>query len=139
MNRVSPDSSKPDLTSECLVAKLPDRRDFLRLRSGKRYSTSNFTLQAKPTAEHLVDSERSRHACRVGYTVTTKVGNAVVRNRIRRRLKSAVSEVFPVKGKPSHDYALIARRKILSQDFAQLKLDLQQALDRIHSKRAKGV
>ncbi|MEM9279530.1 MAG: ribonuclease P protein component, partial [Pseudomonadota bacterium] len=53
------------------IEKLPARKDFLRLRSGSRYSTSTLTLQAK--ANTAVQN------CRVGYTVTTKVGSAVVR------------------------------------------------------------
>ena len=115
------------------MTRLPGRKDFLRLRSGERHSTANFTLQSKPV--ELVGKNSS---CRVGYTVTTKVGSSVVRNRIRRRLRSAVTEAFPGHCRPGYDYALIARRNALTCDFATIVQELHHALDRIHRNRAKG-
>ena len=113
------------------LEKLPKREDFLRLRRGARYSANTFTLQAKSRA----DSVKTR----VGYTVTTKVGNAVVRNRIKRRLRAAVCQVFPSEAQAGFDYALIARRKAITAEFATIVQDLHRALDHVHANRAKGL
>lgn len=118
---------------DCKVSKLPRRKDFLRLRSGKRYSCANFSLQAKKNVDAADQSD-----CRVGYTVTTKVGNAVVRNRIKRRFRAAVGESFPSFAKSGHDYAVIARSSALDAEFATIVQDLKAALDHVHKNRAKG-
>ncbi|MEM9331292.1 MAG: ribonuclease P protein component [Pseudomonadota bacterium] len=113
------------------IGKLPKRRDFLRLRSGARMSVPSFTLQAK--------SRPDNQKARVGYTVTTKVGNAVERNRIKRRLRAAVSQVFPAAAHKEFDYALIARRNAINAEFATIVQDLHRALDHVHANRAKGL
>ncbi len=133
MNSVLPDTSQAGSKSVCFVSKLPNRRDFLRLRKGRRFSTPNFTLQAIGA-----DSSTDKSVCRVGYTVTTRIGNAVVRNRIKRRLRAAVDEIFPTHGKAAHDYAIIARREALGADFGVIAQDLKRALDHVHSNKAKG-
>ncbi|MEM7216220.1 MAG: ribonuclease P protein component [Pseudomonadota bacterium] len=124
------DKSPGSVEEEFRVERLPKRADFLRLRSGKRYSCANFVLQG------ISQSQNSN--CRVGFTVTTRNGSAVIRNRIKRRLRAAVSEVFPDKAKPGHDYAVIARRNALTADFATIVQDLKHALDHVHMNRAKG-
>ncbi len=70
-------------------------------------------------------------AARFGFTVTKKLGNAVVRNRIRRRLKEAVRAVAPSEAKAGCDYVLIARPAALSQQFPELVADIRQAMQRI--------
>ncbi len=108
---------------------LKKRSDFLRLRSGKKFHSRFFTLQAK----------RSPHTgTRYGLTVTTKVGNAVVRNRIKRRLRQAALEVLPVHGKPEYDYVLIAREAALSADFRSLLDEFARGLDHMHTNGANG-
>jgi ribonuclease P protein component len=64
----------------------------------------------------------------VGYTVTKKVGNAVVRNRIKRRLRAAVAETFPLSASPGHDYVLLARRRAETVPFDALLDELRAAL-----------
>ncbi len=120
-------------TTQCGLEWLKNRRDFLRLRSAKRFSTSHFTLQSGVGGDCS-----SPEACRVGFTVTTKVGNAVERNRIKRRLRSAARQVFPNSGKPGQDYALIAKRKCLTGPYEAIVRELTQALDHLHANRAKG-
>ena len=68
----------------------------------------------------------------MGFTVTAKLGNAVIRNRIKRRLKAAVRASFPAKSRPGHDYAVIGRRRALSAPFETIVHDLEIALDRVH-------
>ncbi len=70
---------------------------------------------------------------RVGFTVTRKLGDAVRRNRIRRRLKAAVAEVFPERAAAGHDYVLIARRAALTRDYADILDDVKRALLTLHA------
>ena len=115
---------------------LRKRHEFLRLRSGRHFHTPHFLLQA---SQHPADSEQaSSGPVRVGYTVTAKTGKAVVRSRIKRRLREIANAVFPTKAKPGHDYVLVGKRQALVGDFAAMKNDLSIALDRVHAKRANG-
>lgn len=76
--------------------------------------------------------------CRVGYTVTTKCGNAVVRNRIKRRLRALVRELFPTHARAGYDYVLIALAQAdpsaADADYDTLRTALQRVL--AHSSRA---
>ena len=65
---------------------------------------------------------------RVGFTVTKKVGNSVIRNRTRRRLREALRLVAREDGLPSGDFVLIGRDKTRGREFSLLKDDLRQAL-----------
>lgn len=111
------------------IATLKKRGEFLRLRSGKRQSGKNFTVQGRQTGKEGV---------RIGYTVTTKVGNAVVRNRIKRRLRQVANTVLPLKGLHGYDYVVIARHASLRSDFSDLVRDFSTALDHIHANGANG-
>ncbi len=79
---------------------LKKRADFLRLNRGHKYIAPYFILRYAATA--------GEGECRVGYTVTTKCGNAVTRNRIKRRLRALVRELKET-ATPGTDYVLIAR------------------------------
>lgn len=69
---------------------------------------------------------------RVGFTTTRKLGNAVVRNRIRRRLREVARLRLGEIAMPGHDYVLIGRDKSLDRPFSQLETDLTSALKRLH-------
>ncbi|GGY39850.1 hypothetical protein GCM10007148_05380 [Parvularcula lutaonensis] len=64
----------------------------------------------------------------MGLTVTKKLGTAVIRNRIKRRLRAAVRDVFPLHAEPGRDYVLIARRKAFTAPFPLLLDELRTAL-----------
>jgi ribonuclease P protein component len=68
---------------------------------------------------------------RIGYTVTKKIGNAVVRNRIKRRFRALVREVLPISGVAGADHVLIGRSDGVTRDFAQLRADLAKALAKV--------
>ncbi|MGN6817126.1 MAG: ribonuclease P protein component [Sphingomonas sp.] len=100
------------------------RRDFLAANSGKRAPMPGFIL--------LVRRRNDGDATmRVGYTVTKKIGNAVVRNRIKRRFRALAHEILPVSGVAGADHVLIGRLDGLTRDFAQLKTDLAKALVKV--------
>ena len=69
---------------------------------------------------------------RVGFTCTKKLGNAVMRNRIRRRLREAARLVMPPLARPGHDYVLIGRPAAETQGFEALKKDIISALTKLH-------
>lgn len=106
---------------------LKKRSDFLRLRAGKKYRSRLFTLQS---------DKSDRDSMRFGLTVTTKVGNAVIRNRIKRRLRDAARQVMPGNGQPGYDYVLIARKDVLHAEFSELRTEISAGLDHMHSNRA---
>lgn len=105
------------------LGRLTKRAEFQRVSRGRRKSVQAFALQSarrEPTEAEL-------KGARVGLTVTRKVGNAVVRNRIRRRLKEALRAAGPLEAREDHDYVLMARREALSRSFAALVGDLRDA------------
>ncbi len=67
-------------------------------------------------------------AMRVGYTVTKKIGNAVVRNRMKRRLRELARDVIASQGLPGSDHILIGRAGGIDRDFATLRADLSKAV-----------
>jgi ribonuclease P protein component len=118
------------------IERLKKRVDFLRVAKGKRWVTPNFTLQAKQRLDVCLNG-----AARVGFTVTKKTGNSVQRNRIRRRLKSAIDkisqELFTRQlSKPDYDYVLIARELVLHTDFLSLANELITAFEGVHKSRS---
>jgi ribonuclease P protein component len=85
-----------------------------------------FVLQAAPAPPEL-----SLPIVRVGFTVSRKVGNAVVRNRVRRRLREVARLVMPDQASAGLDYVLVGRQGALGRDFAKLKQELVEALKRL--------
>jgi ribonuclease P protein component len=94
-----------------------------------------FVLQVAPVPSELrlaeLQAPPSQAAIRVGFTVTRKVGNAVVRNRVRRRLREAARLVMPGQARPDFDYVLVGRQATLARDFVALRQELLEALRRL--------
>jgi ribonuclease P protein component len=101
------------------MERLKRRAEFKAVAGGKRVSRSGFVLQALRAADAPVD-----RPARVGFTVTRKIGNAVVRNRIRRRLREAVRAAAS-HAEPATDYVLVGRSPALTLQFRQLVTDLE--------------
>lgn len=70
-------------------------------------------------------------AIRLGITVTKKIGNAVVRNRMKRRFRALARDVLPALGHAGHDYILIGRNGGIERDFTLLRSELATALQRV--------
>jgi ribonuclease P protein component len=68
---------------------------------------------------------------RVGFTVTKKIGNAVVRNRMKRRLRSLARELLPAQGIAGADHVLIGRNGGIERDFDSLRRELGKALGKV--------
>jgi len=85
-------------------------------------------------------AEEEDSEVRVGFTVTRKVGNAVARNRVKRRLRAAAAEVFPRIGRAGTDYVVIGRAATLTRPFDALRSDLEQAVAKLDNadKRRPG-
>ena len=76
------------------------------------------------------DRKDADPAMRVGFTVTKKIGGAVVRNRMKRRFRALVREVVPLNGRPGADHVMIGRAKGIERDFSLLRSELASALDK---------
>ena len=110
------------------MERLRQRADFLAAAKGARAPASGFVLQAL--------KRREDGPVRVGFTVSKKVGNAVERNRVRRRLREMVRLVAREPMQPGHDYVLIGRRAALELPFERLAEEFTRALGRVHGRGA---
>ena len=112
------------------MERLRQRSDFLAAASGAKVATAAFTLQSRERDD--------KGAVRVGFTVSKKVGNAVERNRVRRRLKEIVRLSAAGKLRSGHDYVLIGRRAALELPFERMAQEFLGALARLQARRVEA-
>jgi ribonuclease P protein component len=113
---------------------LRDRREFLAVAKGDKQVRRGLVLQA-----------RSRHPdiginaadIRFGLTATKKIGNAVIRNRTRRRLRALAREILSAHGQPGYDYVLIGRAATKHRTWEGLRTDMRSALKKVHKAEPK--
>lgn len=105
--------------------RLRKRRDFLAAAKAERAGVASFLMQGRDRGDG--------GEVRVGFTVTKKTGNSVVRNRIRRRLREAVRRVLPDIGRPGFDYVLVAREATLRTPFESLLSEMDRAVRKLHA------
>jgi ribonuclease P protein component len=124
-----PGSARPPL------AGLTRRAEFLKAAQARRQGTAGFLLQARRRGEGEADPA----LIRVGFTASKKIGNAVLRNRAKRRLRAVAREVLPEAGQPGWDYVLVARPEAtLARPYGDLVADLRRALAGVHGTGRAG-
>jgi len=112
------------------VKRLQKRADFLRAARGVRRVEGAVTLETCPTPQ----DQTAPATLRIGFTASKKIGNAVVRNRAKRRLRAAASQLLPLLGRAGHDYVLVARGSAVARPFPALLCDITTALKTAHRK-----
>jgi ribonuclease P protein component len=110
--------------------RLKRRADFRAAAAGIRATGNAFVLQARRRADEA--------GIRVGFTVSRQVGNAVERNRVRRRLRELVRLAGVESMRCGHDYVLVGRRAALQEPFRAMIGQFGKALDRVHAREAQG-
>jgi ribonuclease P protein component len=120
--------SAPSPAIPCTMLRLKQRADFLAAAGGAKIATAAFVLQGR----HRDDEGPAR----VGFTVSRKVGTAVERNRVRRRLREVVRCLRADALRPGYDYVLVGRRTALNRPFEQMIEDFTSALRRLERQRS---
>jgi ribonuclease P protein component len=120
-------TAKAPAVSSCLTV-LAVRADFLRAAKAARQGTTGFLLQARARGP-----EEPATGIRIGFTCSKKVGNAVARNRAKRRLREVARAVLPEAGQIGWDYVLIGRAEVTAtRPLDQMLSDLHWALKKVH-------
>ena len=112
--------------------RLRRRSQFLAAARGLKEGRSAFLLQMRTRR-----ADEAQDGAGLGITVTRKIGNAVVRNRAKRRLRAALRIVIPATARTGHDYVVVARARVLDQPFADLTRDLAAAIASLGRRRAE--
>jgi ribonuclease P protein component len=100
------------------------RADFLAANSGSRAPMPGFVLLVRPRGD-------DDPVMRLGITVTKKIGNAVIRNRMKRRFRELARQLLPISGIAGADHVLIGRAGGIERDFAMLRAELDKALAKV--------
>jgi len=118
-----PDEGAPAVSVS--LGTIRKRADFLAANAGARAPAPGFVLLARDRGDSA--------APRVGFTCSKKVGNAVTRNRAKRRLRALARETLAPRARPGWDYVLIGRRDAtVSRAYADLAADLVRAMEKVH-------
>ena len=111
------------------IERLKNRSDFLRTAKGKTVHKKAFALQGRSRSDSSTN-------IRIGFTCTKKVGNAVLRNLAKRRLREVAQNIFPNNGVDGWDYVLVGKKDFTAKlSFEMMIKDLTQALQQIHSNK----
>ena len=112
------------MTTRPPIERLKKRPDFLAAAAAQHAARGAVLIQARDRADEAP-------TIRVGFTATKRIGNAVIRNRAKRRLREAARAVLPLHAKPGHDYVFIARAGTALRPWARLLDDVKSALIRL--------
>jgi ribonuclease P protein component len=117
------------------LGRLKKRAEFLAVAATRRkWAAPGVIVQlrrwgAAPGGDQVQGEDQAD--VRIGYTASRKVGNSVVRNRAKRRLRAAAAEVLGRRAAPGHDLVLIARGETIRRSFPDLVADLDRALEKL--------
>jgi len=126
---------------------LKKRQEFVsaaRDRNSRKWAMPTVLVQSMPDpmpdpkAAACASAEDGEPVVRIGFTATKRLGGAVVRNRVRRRLRAAVSEVLPHHAKPGYAYVFVGRATTATCPYQCLLDDLKTALIKLHSRHRSG-
>jgi ribonuclease P protein component len=109
-----------------MICVLTKRADFLAANAGTRNARAGFVLLTRPNHGQGI---------RYGITVTRKIGNAVTRNRMKRRFRELLRAALPARGLANHDHVLIGRAGGIERDFHLMADELAKALERARAGR----
>jgi ribonuclease P protein component len=130
-------ASPPKGSNLPAIDRLKKRSEFLAVAAAnRRWTTPGLVLQAKPIPQDNADPPDAERVSgdavlRVGFTATKKIGNAVKRNRARRRLRAAVDDVLGGAGASGADLVVVARQGTIDRPYDDLKNDLKAALKKL--------
>lgn len=125
--------TRPPAVLSCLET-LKKRPDFQRATRAKSVATKGFVLQMRKRSPD--ETPQNPAKMRVGFTCSKKVGNAVARNRAKRRLREIARLGLPQLGHAGHDYVLVGRKQATADlPFATLQADFARALGILHGKK----
>ena len=117
------------------------RREFLAVAKGDKQVRRGLVLQARQRDVNVItdlnEASDTDTAIRFGLTATKKIGNAVIRNRTRRRLRALAHEILSAHGQPGYDYVLIGRAATKHQTWEGLRTDMCSALKKVHKTKPK--
>ena len=99
--------------------------DFQKAKSGLFFNSKSFLLQAI--------KDETINKIRVGYTVSKQNGNAVVRNKIKRRLRAIAKNIIGKYGTKKWNYVIIGKKNSLIEDFKNLEMEMSKAIKKIHN------
>ena len=122
-------SCAPCAAGAIALETLRNRPDFVKAASALRHGAGSFLLQARPRGDDAA-------MVRVGFTASKKIGNAVARNRAKRRLREVARKVLAQHARAGWDYVLVARpAATIARPFADLVLDMEAAVRMVHKGR----
>ncbi len=113
-----------------MMTRLTKRHDFL--------AAAKAMSQAMPGLVVQMRKRQDDEPARVGFTCTKKLGNAVARNRIKRRIREAARVTLPGIAQAGHDYVLIGRASAANRDFEALRKDIISALSKLNAAPVQG-
>ena len=123
------DHGEPAPAAYAQIGRLKRRAEFVRVGKGRRWHGVAMSIQAELRPQSDEDVPRA------GFTLTKKVGCAVVRNRARRRLREAVRLAPPdLPAKPGHDYVIVGRLEAIRVPFVALRAELARGLAAVHTR-----